>query len=240
MIFRKDGSLDQPVGSIESLPADSLLWLESANAEIVRKNVSWNSFVDWLSFETLKQNGSIEVRPAWPSPISHPMKEIDAAVLVLVFNSEAGPEILYTRRNLNLRSHSGQVSFCGGRKDINESPIETALREANEEVGLNINEVKVIGSLDTISTVSGEASIVPILSTMEKVPATSPNPDEVSRVFSVPITDLYDPANYHVEYWSQNKVPIHFFSAKEEVIWGATAKITLNLLKALASFLFID
>jgi 8-oxo-dGTP pyrophosphatase MutT (NUDIX family) len=132
-----------------------------------------------------------------------------------------------------MRSHTGQVSFPGGRLDPGESEIEAALREAKEEVGIDPASVEVIGRLSSLSTITNPSAITPIVGLLPARPFLRPNPSEVARAFTAPVAELFAAGVYHDELWSLPGGavrPIHFFDLDDETVWGATARMLRELL----------
>jgi peroxisomal coenzyme A diphosphatase NUDT7 len=155
-----------------------------------------------------------------------------SAVLVAVTDGPEGAEVLLTRRSMELRSHRGEISFPGGRLDPGETPLQTALREAHEEVGLDPDAPRLVGELDHLNTVVSRSYIVPIVARLESRPTLEPQTMEVDRVLWTPIADLTRPGTYRMETWGQPPFerPLHFFELDDETIWGATAHMLFDLL----------
>lgn len=167
-----------------------------------------------------------------------------AAVLVpLVMRDEL--TLLLTERGVNLSSHSGQISFPGGRTDPSDrDAVHTALREADEEIGLLAGHVEVLGTLPVY--VTGTAYIVtPVVALVRPDFALQPNPAEVADVFEVPLRFLMSPANHRrhafefdgsVREWlSMPYTSGDPLMPKERYIWGATAGMLRNLYRFLAA-----
>lgn len=156
-----------------------------------------------------------------------------SAVLVLLHDGDDGPEVLLTRRSWELRSHRGEISFPGGRMDPGESPLDTALREANEEVGLDPATVAVRGELEHLNTVVSRSYIVPKVGTVAERPELEPQTSEVERVLWVPLHELTSPGTYRSELWGTPPTGrlLHFFELDDETVWGATAHIIVDLLR---------
>jgi 8-oxo-dGTP pyrophosphatase MutT (NUDIX family) len=112
-----------------------------------------------------------------------------SAVLVALFADEASPDgearVLLTRRSKTLRFHQGEVSFPGGRLEAGETPERAALREANEEVGLDPDSVEVVGELSSLLTFSSQTLVTPVVGFLSNRPVLYPSPSEVERVFDV-------------------------------------------------------
>ena len=161
-----------------------------------------------------------------------------AAVLVPIFKEGSAWHVLFTRRTEWVEDHQGQVSFPGGLiEDQDKGPEQAALREAQEEIGIRSEDVQILGALDPHPTVTNFI-IIPIVGTIPWPYPLNINEDEVAIVFSVPLDWLSNPDNLEIQEWKPDgpgpSVPVHFFRPYAgEVIWGATARITLSLLKAL-------
>ena len=155
-----------------------------------------------------------------------------SAVLIALADGEEGAEVLLTRRSMHMRNHRGEMSFPGGRSDPGESPVETALREAEEEIGLDPGAPTVVGELPHLSTVVSRSYIVPVVSRMDRRPTLVPQTDEADRVMWTPIFELTRPGTYHIERWGSPPFdrPLHFFDLDDETIWGATAYMLFELL----------
>ncbi len=163
-----------------------------------------------------------------------------SAVLVPVFPGGSGEaRFILTRRSRELRSHTGEVSFPGGRVDPGELPAAAALREAQEEVSLDPDIVRLVGHLEAMPTVASGTWIVPIVGVMESQPALSANRDEVERIFDVSVDDLTAPGVYREEVWEFpgfGEGSVSFFEVEGDTIWGATARMLRNLLDLLARY----
>ncbi len=154
-----------------------------------------------------------------------------AAVLVPVILRAEGPTVLFTKRAAALRSHSGQISFPGGRiDDADGSAVHAALREAEEEIGLDRSFVTPIGFLDAYLTGTGYR-IVPVVAVIEQPFELLLNPHEVEEVFEAPLAFLMDAANHRQEgrEWNGRRRSFYAIAYGERHIWGATAGILRNL-----------
>jgi 8-oxo-dGTP pyrophosphatase MutT (NUDIX family) len=192
----------------------------------------WRPTLDQLSATAIVERQEIVLQP----------QARLSAVLVLLAERERGVEVLLTRRSLALTSHPGEVSFPGGRVDPDESAHEAALREAHEEVGLAPPSVTVLGELGHLNTILSRSYIVPVLATID--PETLARTDiapmtmEVDRVLWTPIAALAAPGAHHTERWMRAEqlpdIPeatLHFFDTPTDVVWGATARILVDLLQ---------
>lgn len=156
-----------------------------------------------------------------------------AAVLCALFEDAGQCEVVLTRRSSRLRSHTHQVSFPGGRIDPGEEPVEAALREAQEEVGIDPRTVDVFAELSKLHTVSNPAPITPFVAELPGRPRLRPNPAEVERAFSVQLVELARPDVYREELWTFPdglERPISFFELVGDTVWGATARMLTELL----------
>jgi 8-oxo-dGTP pyrophosphatase MutT (NUDIX family) len=155
----------------------------------------------------------------------------NSAVLAALWEEEGEARILLTRRTPWLRSHSGQVAFPGGRVEPDETLAEAALRESQEEVGLDPSSVELIGRLSRMHTISSGAGIHPFVGILGERPVLDPNPDEVDRAFDVALGELMADGVYHEEIWGVGEVerPIYFFDVAGETVWGATARMLVEL-----------
>jgi len=148
-----------------------------------------------------------------------------AAVLLLVVNHPADPTVIFTQRTAHLADHAGQISFPGGRCDEGDcDPEDTALREAEEEIGVTRDRVEILGRLPEYHTSTGYR-VTPIVGWAEPPLTYRPDPHEVADVFEVPLAFLLDSGNHRYEsaffkgrmrkYWAM--------PYGERFIWGATA-----------------
>ncbi|MBU3602466.1 CoA pyrophosphatase [Polynucleobacter sp. AM-25C3] len=154
-----------------------------------------------------------------------------AAVLIPLLLKSDGLSVLLTQRTDHLHDHAGQISFPGGRMDPGDfSPNDTALRESEEEIGLNRAGVEIIGHLPQYLTVSGY-SVTPVVGLVKPQAEYVLDAFEVADVFEVPLHFLMDPANHQVRVWESDQGSRRFYSMPYEnrFIWGATAGMLRNL-----------
>ena len=156
-----------------------------------------------------------------------------SAVLIVVSDGPHGAEVLLTRRSLHMRSHRGEISFPGGRCDPGETPVETALREAQEEVGLDMGRPVVVRELEHLSTIVSKSYIVPVVATLDERIELEPRTGEADRVMWTPLAELARPGTYRMERWGSPPMdrPLHFFELDDETVWGATAHMLVDLLR---------
>ena len=156
-----------------------------------------------------------------------------AAVLCALFDEAGQAEVILTRRSSRLRSHTGEVSFPGGRLEPGETPVAAALREANEEIGLDPASVEIVGRLSPLSTRRNPSAITPFVGILSARPRLRPNQAEVERAFTVPLTELFGPHVFHEELWrgpDGSERSVSFFDVVGDTVWGATAKMLRELL----------
>jgi 8-oxo-dGTP pyrophosphatase MutT (NUDIX family) len=166
------------------------------------------------------------------------MELVCAAVLVPLVWWKDGWHLVFTRRTEAVENHKGQVSFPGGGCEVGEStPEQTALREAGEEIGLEPADVRLLGKLNDVLTIT-RYRVTPVVGVMPWPYAIRPEPAEVERVFTLPLDWLADPRN-----WDERSVSpagssrsfpvIYYHSYDGEILWGATARMTHNFLSVL-------
>ena len=153
---------------------------------------------------------------------------VSAAVLLPLVQKETGVEILFTRRAQTVRTHKGQISFPGGvRDDADESLLFTALREADEEIGLRPEDVEILGSLKPVETITSGFLIHTFIGLIPYPYPFQLNGREVAEILMVPIDFLSDPARWHRRCFDSNEGlrEAHCVSYGKHLIWGATARI---------------
>jgi 8-oxo-dGTP pyrophosphatase MutT (NUDIX family) len=158
-----------------------------------------------------------------------------AAVLVPIVLHDQGPTVLLTVRAANLRTHSGQIAFPGGRIDPGDAgPAAAALREAWEEIGLTAALAQPLGYLDGYLSGTG-FFVVPVVAVLEPGFALNLNTVEVDSVFEVPLRFLMDPANHelHAREWKGHIRQYYAMPFGAHYIWGVTAGILRNLYERL-------
>jgi 8-oxo-dGTP pyrophosphatase MutT (NUDIX family) len=167
-----------------------------------------------------------------PPPLPRSDGDRPSAVLVALADGDLGAEVLLTRRSWQLRNHRGEVSFPGGRLDPGETAVEAALREAHEEVLLDPDLVDVHGRLAPLATFVSRSHIVPVVGRLSARPDLRPATTEVERVFFVPLVELLRPGVFHEERWGPRPLdwPIAFFELDDDTVWGATARMLVELL----------
>lgn len=174
-----------------------------------------------------------DVGPPSLSPREHARDRLGAAVLAVVYDDGGEAWVILTRRTVELRSHSGEVSFPGGRQEPGETFEQTARRETIEEISL-AQAPRLVGEIDHLSTITSQSVIVPYVGVVEQPPWNlKPNPGEVDAILQVPLSRLLDPSIYRSEIWQLPggiEHPIFFFDLAEDTVWGATAALLRQLL----------
>jgi 8-oxo-dGTP pyrophosphatase MutT (NUDIX family) len=181
----------------------------------------------------------LEQALAQQQPIAHPEWQAQpAAILIPLYRERDIWHLLFTRRTDIVDSHKGQVSFPGGLiEPQDQTPVLAALREAEEELSLRRQDVRVLGAMDTHLTVTNFA-ISPVVGIIPWPYPLQINEAEVALAFGVPLTWLADPANIQAEHQithrSGTDLTVYYFKPYNgEVIWGATARITLDFIHIL-------
>ncbi|WP_107939259.1 CoA pyrophosphatase [Stenotrophobium rhamnosiphilum] len=161
-----------------------------------------------------------------------------AAVLVPVIQRPSGYTVLLTRRADHLRSHKGQISFPGGRRDEEDvSVAANALREAQEEVALPPESVEVIGYLDDYPTIT-RYMVTPVVGIVSGEPPLFPHEAEVAELIEVPLEMVLAPDSYERKFFMQSGLKVPFFELNfgSHRIWGATAGMLWNLSQKWTAF----
>lgn len=156
---------------------------------------------------------------------------IPASVLMPIVLRESGPTLLLTQRTAHLHDHAGQVSLPGGRVETTDtSPIDTALRETEEEVGLHRRHVEVVGSLPEYLTGTGYR-VTPVVSLVQPPFDLRADPFEVAEIFEVPMSFLMDGSNHQLRSVELPGGRRRFYAMPYDrfFIWGATAAMLRNL-----------
>ena len=159
-----------------------------------------------------------------------------ASVLLPIVTHAAGLTVLFTQRTSQLRSHSGQVSFPGGRAEPGDATPElTALREAEEEIGLRAERVEIVARLPDYLTRTG-FRVTPVVGLLAPPLELAPDRREVEEVFEVPLAFLLDPRNHRRESRELGGQTVGYYLMQygSRRIWGATAGMLMNLYRMLA------
>lgn len=178
-------------------------------------------------YSAITSPSDYDLNPQMPAPPPQDLK--GAAVLVPVI--AANPlTVLLTERTDHLPSHAGQIAFPGGKIEEGESPLETALREAWEEIGLEARYVEPLGFIEPYRTGTGFL-VTPAIALVRPGFTLNLNHGEVASAFEVPLAFLLDPSNHRVEsrFWRGAERRFYAMPYQERYIWGATAGIIKTL-----------
>jgi 8-oxo-dGTP pyrophosphatase MutT (NUDIX family) len=162
----------------------------------------------------------------------------DAAVLVALYCEHGEPNAVFTRRRDDLRRHAGEISFPGGRYDDGDRDLSiTALREAEEEIGLPRDAVQIVGALQPTPTIATGYAVYPFVGLIEPGRAWTPSAGEVAEVLEVPLQALIN--GYARRRLIRRGLPIRTdtYQVDGNLIWGATARILADLLDRIAPLL---
>jgi len=147
------------------------------------------------------------------------------------------PYMVFTKRRAALRNHGGQISFPGGTRDPEDStPLDTALRETREELGIPSEKIDVLGTLDEVPTITNYR-ILPFVGAIPTDFAYLPSPHEIESVMEVPLVHLFNPSIHRVErrWVLESEREIYFYDYGPNVIWGVTARILRGLLQLIGA-----
>jgi len=159
---------------------------------------------------------------------------IDAAVLVPLYLKDGDLHAVFTRRRDDLRRHAGEISFPGGRQDDDESDLRlTALREAEEEIGLPPDAVELIGALQPTPTIATNYAVYPFVGLIEPGHEWTPSASEVAAVLALSLDDLRN--GYERQRMLRRGIPFRtdVYIVGDNLIWGATARMLTDLLERL-------
>ncbi|HEY9047173.1 MAG TPA: CoA pyrophosphatase [Ohtaekwangia sp.] len=201
-----------------------------------------------MSFDELKQKIAERLLKELPGPLAHePMRAVPVgrvipkfehklpprpgSVLILLYEDDGIVKFPLIKRTEYIGAHSGQISLPGGKAETGEDVIQTALREGNEEVGIDIAQVKVLGRLSNFFVIPSNFIVTPIVATMER-PAFKADPHEVARILSCNLFDLIkEEAVLQKEIMAagQYRMMAPYFDIEGEIVWGATAMMLNEL-----------
>lgn len=158
-----------------------------------------------------------------------------AAVLALLYPFEQTTALVLTQRHADLKDHSGQIAFPGGRIEPGETAVEAALREGWEEVGVDPAEPDVLGTLTDLYIPPSDFTVTPVVAAIHERPVFRPQEEEVDVIIEVPLPALLDPASRTSAVWTirGREIEIPYFAFGEFEIWGATAMMLAELLALL-------
>ncbi|OQA40216.1 MAG: putative NUDIX hydrolase [Chloroflexi bacterium ADurb.Bin325] len=209
-------------------------------------NVSVSPWLSWLRAALARPlpglPGQMGMSPR-PRPGAERILDPDldcrrAGVLALLYPGDAGaaPYIVLTRRTNSVESHRGQISFPGGSMEPGEDAVAAALREAQEELGVDPAALTVVGRLSPLYIPPSDFCIYPAVAYAAARPAFVPSPHEVAEVLEVPLAHLLSPATRCEEVWEIRGAAVHvpYYAFGQHKIWGATAMVLCELLALLS------
>ncbi len=163
-----------------------------------------------------------------------------SAVLIPIYCSAQDElHVILTRRSAMMKHHTHEVSFPGGNQEPEDQDLwATAIREAHEEIGLNPELPRFVGTLDSFVTVGSNSLVTPFVGILDTVPALEANPIEVEEIIDVPLAELLNPDIYREEIWQWQdgkSRPVFFFELIGDTVWGATASMLRQFLVVLLS-----
>lgn len=200
-----------------------------------------NSTISQLTEERISQLLAKRVADPYVTPLREVAGDVEAkpaAVLIPLLRQDDDWQLLYIlRAQVEGDMHSAQVAFPGGRLDPGEtSAKEAALREAHEEIALDTRDVRLLGQLEDFITISN-FQVTPVVGVIPWPTELQPDTREVQRAFTIPLFWLADPANREqrerVTPDGHTVEVVYFKQYDQELLWGVTARITLNFLEAL-------
>jgi 8-oxo-dGTP pyrophosphatase MutT (NUDIX family) len=154
-----------------------------------------------------------------------PGRPKQGSVLVILYAKNDETFLVLTRRREDLNNHAGQISFPGGRREANETLQMAAFREANEEVGVSIGALALLGELTTIYIPPTDYEVHPFVAWHKGFPDFAPQDREVAEIIEVPVSHLLDPETRREETWdfqgTQVDIPLYLVGGHK--VWGATA-----------------
>jgi len=162
----------------------------------------------------------------------------DAAVLVPLYIDDGELHAVFTKRREDLRRHPGEISFPGGRQDEGDADLElTALREAEEEIGLPADAVEIVGALQPTPTIATGYAVYPFVGLIEPGRTWTLSPNEVAQVLELPLRDLRD--GYMRQRLIRRGLPIRTdtYVVGDHLIWGATARMLSDLFERIGPLL---
>ena len=162
----------------------------------------------------------------YPQPVDRPL----AAVLAPIFEDDEGDlRLVLTKRPDSMPTHAGHISFPGGRPHVEDrNPVDTALREAQEEVGIDPAQVEVLGYLPPIDTVEFTLLVVPVVGRVSGPLVLVPSEREVARIHTPRLADLADPDAWWSIPW--NGYEVWYYDLEGDTLWGATARMVREML----------
>jgi 8-oxo-dGTP pyrophosphatase MutT (NUDIX family) len=167
----------------------------------------------------------IKLEKDYVNPAGKPI----AAVLAPLYEDEEGQvRVVLTKRPETMPTHAGHIAFPGGRPHPGDSgPVDTALREAEEEVGIDPDRVDVLGFLPSIDTIEFKLLVVPVVGRLHTPVVLTPSEREVVRIHTPRLADLADPDRWWSVPW--NEWEVWYYDLDGDTLWGATARMVRHL-----------
>ncbi len=165
-------------------------------------------------------------RAGWQAGVI-PADARTSAALVLFYPVAQQVHLVLTRRAGTLGQHAGQISLPGGAVDRDESVEAAAVREAEEEIGLRTDALRVIGRMSPLYIPVSNFSLHPVAAILDRRPVLAPAADEVARILEVPVRELCDPASFRQGWLHRRErtISVPYFELQGERVWGATAMV---------------
>jgi 8-oxo-dGTP pyrophosphatase MutT (NUDIX family) len=154
----------------------------------------------------------------------------EAAVLLAVFEDDGEAWLVLIRRAAHLRRNAGDVALPGGKRDPGETLEACALREAQEEIGLDPAGVEILGELDHFITLTGSTEMTPFVGAFAGPPTLVANPGEVEAILFVRLAELLGEDVHRAEVWEADR-EMHLFDLEGDTVWGATARVLHRFLE---------
>jgi 8-oxo-dGTP pyrophosphatase MutT (NUDIX family) len=185
-------------------------------------------------FDTISAQNMMAPRPR--TSVRPPEKKESpnqGAVMLLLYNKNHNSNILLIKRQDNLSYHPGQISFPGGTHEDKETFLETALRETHEEIGIEPDNLEVLGSLNRVYIPPSDFMVYPFVSWHNNQPVCTPCDDEVAEIIDVPINTFFKNSSKssEIRIINNSEITVPYFRIKEHKVWGATAMILSELLE---------
>lgn len=174
-----------------------------------------------------------------PRRMQAPQNARPSSVLILIFPGDEGSlELALTLRSDEI-NHGGQISFPGGAAESDETTIDTALREAREEIGIQPKRVTIIGELTELYVAHSNHRVTPVVGYLDEFPEFKVNPTEVKEVFAIELDSLLHKKNLTIEDWDlkADKYRVPYWDIHHVPLWGATAMMLSELMDLYREFL---
>ncbi|MBN1160440.1 MAG: CoA pyrophosphatase [Dehalococcoidales bacterium] len=165
-------------------------------------------------------------------------QRLESAVIVPIYQQDGEYRIVFIRRTMTVKVHKGQISFPGGTRDkVDKNLLDTALREAEEEIGIHREEVTILGEMDDEITTTSNFIVTPFVARIPWPYRFTLNSEEVEKVISIPIKALLEKScmKPDTEILDGKKVASFTYKCEDTIIWGATARILNKLLEIIKS-----